>query len=111
MAESLTYQIQDFALHDEIVQAIHHFLDPGRPVPPVEVQNVDVGGAQLLQAGFDADVHGLDAVSDIKHLLRDGVVSALVVGAVLRRDDELVADVALLRPFSDKRLRAFVLAV
>jgi hypothetical protein len=76
-------EVQDFALDHEVMQAIHHLFDAGIPVPPVNVQNVDVGRAQFLETGFDAGMHGLDVVSDVVRLLSDGVVSALVVGRVL----------------------------
>ena len=42
-------EVQHLALHDELVQAVHDLLDGGGVVPPVQVQHVDVGGAQLLQ--------------------------------------------------------------
>ncbi|CAK5266107.1 unnamed protein product, partial [Mycena citricolor] len=35
-------EVQDLALHHEIVQSVHDLLDAGVPIPPVQVQDVDV---------------------------------------------------------------------
>ena len=67
-----------------MVQAVHGFLDAGRVVPPVEVQNVNVGGTELLKGGLDGDVHGLHAVSGIVNLVTDRRIASLEVGSVLK---------------------------
>jgi hypothetical protein len=78
-----THEVQDFALRDEVVETIHHFLDGSIPVPPMHVEDVDVCGAQFLQASFHTNVHRFDVVSDVVHLLRDSVIARLKAGRVL----------------------------
>lgn len=48
-----THQVEDFALEDELMQAPHHFLDTCLPIPPVDVEQIDIGCAQLLERGVD----------------------------------------------------------
>ncbi len=45
----------------------------GRATHEVDVEDVDVVRAQLLERRFEGDDHRLDAVPDILHLLRDGL--------------------------------------
>ena len=85
------------------MQAVHHFFDAGVPVPlragqvsmkhshdrcgrayPVDVQNVDVARAQLLEGVFDRDVHCLQIVASIVNLLPNAFDTKLVIGGVLR---------------------------
>ncbi|CAK5266605.1 unnamed protein product, partial [Mycena citricolor] len=35
-------EVQNLALHHEVVQSVHDLFDAGVPVPPVQVQDVDV---------------------------------------------------------------------
>ena len=65
------YQIEHFSLLNEYVEAIHHFLDRSLPVPPVDVENINVCRSQFLQAGFHANMHRFDIVSCIEDLLLD----------------------------------------
>lgn len=68
-------QVEHLAGGDQRVQAVHDLLDGGGEVPPVHVQQVDVVGAQLLQAAVDGDVHALDRVADKVGL--DGLLVAV----------------------------------
>jgi hypothetical protein len=43
---------------------MHDFLDTCGKVPPVNVEEVNVIGAELLQRAIDRDVHGLERVAD-----------------------------------------------
>ena len=72
---------------DEAVEAVHDFLDGGGEVPPVQVEDVDVVGLQLLEAVLDGDVHGFEGVADEVGL--DGFCVAVVgaeAGCVFCRD-------------------------
>ena len=76
-------EVEHLALRDEVVQAVHHLLDAASVVPPVHVENVDVVRAQLLQRIFNRDVHRLEVVARVVRLLRDVILSTLVVRSVL----------------------------
>ena len=65
------------------MKAIHHFLDGSLPIPPVDVENVDVCSSQLLQAGFYTNMHRLDIVSGIEDLLLDPSLCAHKIRCVL----------------------------
>jgi hypothetical protein len=52
-----TYEVQDLALDDKIVEPIHHLLDTGVPVPPVDIKDVDIRSAQFLETRVHADMH------------------------------------------------------
>ncbi len=44
----VTDQVQDFALGNKIVEAVDNFLDGGGVIPPVDIENIDVGCTQSL---------------------------------------------------------------
>ena len=90
-----------------MIQTLHDLLDPGREVPPMDVQDVDVVRAQLLEGVLNRIVHRLDAVSYKTAVLP--WLAALVVRRILGREDDLLADTALLHPLADELLGAFVL--
>jgi hypothetical protein len=113
----MTYEIQDLALDNEIMEAIHHLLDTGVPVPPMHVEDVDVCSAQFLKTGLHTDVQRFEIVSGIVHLQRDVIMALFVVAGVLYiwvsngmrraavqknlgRKDKLIPDVTLLSPFA-----------
>ena len=77
------YQIEHFSLLNEYVEAIHHFLDRSLPVPPVDVENINVCRSQFLQAGFHANMHRLDIVSRIEDLLLDSGLTTHKICCVL----------------------------
>lgn len=56
---------------------------------PVEIENVDVVCAQLLQRRLEGDGHRLDVVSDEVDLLDNSGVRALVVRRVLQQSQTL----------------------
>ena len=80
-AQNATHQIQDFALHDEVVQAVHNLFDARVIIPPVQVEDVDVVRAQLLQRAVQGHIHRLEIVADKTCLLL--LVAALPATRVL----------------------------
>ena len=42
---TMAHQIQDLALHDEGMEAVHDLFDGGSVVPPVDVEEINVGSA------------------------------------------------------------------
>ena len=73
-------EVQHETLRDEIMEAVHDFLDGAVVVPEVYVEDVDVARAKLAQGVVDGDVHRLDIVPHVCRLLRDllEAISALV---------------------------------
>lgn len=65
------------------MQTIHDLLDGRVPVPPMDIKDVDVRGAELLQAVFKTDVHRLDTVPSIVCLLNDLSGGTFVVRRIL----------------------------
>ena len=43
-----THQVEDFTRCHNIMQTVHNFLDGCTPVPPVDVEDIDIAGAKLL---------------------------------------------------------------
>ena len=78
------HQIEYLTLYDEVVETIHHLLDRGIVVPPMNVEKVNIVGAELLQACVDAEVHTLGIIPVIVHLLYDLRVVSLEQCGVLR---------------------------
>lgn len=72
-------QVQHFSALHEVVETLHHLLDPRGEVPVMHVQQVDVAGLQLLQRRLDA------------HGQRFGVVGAEIRLQQLRRREDLEA--------------------
>ena len=68
---------------DEAVEGVHDLLDGGGVVPPVEVQDVDVGRAELLERRFDGEVQRLGVVAHELAFLRDVFRSLLEVACEL----------------------------
>ena len=77
------YEIQNLALHSEIMQPIHHLLHACMPVPPMHIQDIYVRRAKLLETGFDTHMHRLDTVSSIVDFGFNASVTAFVVGRIL----------------------------
>ena len=67
-----TYQVEHLSLLNERVKAVHHLFDASLPIPPVDIEDVDVRRPQFLQARFDTHVHRFHAVSRVQHLLLHG---------------------------------------
>ena len=115
-----------------MMQAVHHFLNTAGIVPPMNIEDVDVACAQLLERFFDGDVQRFHIVADERGLLGEllGWDPALEVCGVLHNsgqfhvvlavvtdysylgsDDELMADAPLFHPLSDELLGEFILAI
>ena len=67
------------------MQRVHDFLDAGGIIPPVEIEDVDVAGAQPLERLFDRDVQRLGVVSGVGSLDLDPVVSSPGIGSILMK--------------------------
>lgn len=83
------YQVENFARNDYVVERVHDFLDGRVVVPPMEVQNVDVCGSELLQTGFNRYVEILGIVADVRPMLHswlDSMHTHLVVTRVLEHE-------------------------
>lgn len=65
------------------MQTSHDFLDAGFPVPPMEVEEIDVVGSKLLQRCVDGDVHRLHVVSGEMDLLGNVFVRPFEIGCIL----------------------------
>lgn len=81
----MTYKIDNFSRQNQSMQSTHHFFDAGVPIPPMDVEKVNVGGAQFLEGFFDRDMHGLGVVSDIHNLLLDRIITILIRSRVLEK--------------------------
>ena len=102
-------QVEHLAADDEVVQRLHDLGDRGGKVPPVDVEQVDVGRAEFPQARFEGDAQALGGVAEVVGLDGHGL------GGVGRREfggeDDLVAVPARLHPFAEPLLVLFVLVV
>lgn len=49
----------------------------------MDVEEVDIRSAKLLQRRFDRNLEGFIAISDIENLLSDAIISTLEVGCEL----------------------------
>lgn len=76
------YQIEHFSALDECVEGVHHFFDGGLPVPPMEVENVDIRRPEPFQACLEAEMHRFDAVSGIQHLVADIAIPYVIRGVL-----------------------------
>ena len=77
------HQVEYFALHDEVVQAVHDFRDGRLPVPPMEVKDIDIVRSEVLETVCNAEVHGFGVVAEVGGFVGDGVIAARVVGREL----------------------------
>lgn len=80
-------QVQDLASADEVVEALHDLLARGRVLPPVQVQNVDVIGLELLERLLDGDLHALRvvarAVNNVQSMFHRRRGMSVLIGLVL----------------------------
>ena len=83
-----TYEVENLARDDEVVATVHHLLDIGDIVPEVDVENVDVGGAEAFEAALHGEVERLDVVAGVVDLLLEGFIDAAEVVRVLQRNHE-----------------------
>lgn len=75
-------EVEDLARRDKVMETVHDFLHAGGVVPPVNIENIDIAGAKLLERVLDREMQRLDIVTDISRLLLE-VVATFVVGRVL----------------------------
>ena len=79
-----TYEVEDLAGDDEVVETIHNLLDVSRVVPEVDVEEVDVVCAEALEALLNGEHERLDVVAGVVHLLLEGIITSTEVVRILR---------------------------
>ena len=68
-----------------MMETIHHLFDASGVIPPVNVEQIDVGRTKLPEGIFDGDVKGLDVVALVSLFGAElGAFAHLVVGGVLK---------------------------
>jgi hypothetical protein len=70
-----TYEVEDLARKDEAVEGLHQLRNAGGEVPPVDIEEVDVGSVESLEGRLNTDMQGLEAVSGELDLLGNVRVS------------------------------------
>jgi len=70
---------------DEGVETIHDLFDAGLVVPPMDIENVNVGCTQFSQGDIDRKEEGLGAITDVVGLPHNSAVKTLEVGQILKR--------------------------
>ena len=80
-----TYEVENLSLNDECMQGIHDFLDGGIIIPPMHIENVDIGSAQLLEGFFYGNMERFVVVTRIIHFVCDMALSSLITGSILSR--------------------------
>ena len=70
------------------METVHDLLDRGSVVPPMDIQNVDIGCTKVLQTFFDRQMQRFDMVAIKDCLLLDVCVTPLVIGCVLMKNIE-----------------------
>jgi hypothetical protein len=87
-------QVQHFALFNNSIKRVHDLLNASGPVPPVDIQDVDPVGLELLQRVAKRDVErtlvvagGIERAETLALLIAD------VVGGEFCSDDHLVSAV------------------
>ena len=76
-------EVEDLAGRDEMVQAIHDFLDTAGVIPPMQVEDIDVVGSELLEGSMNGNMHRFEVVARVMHLLLDVLRRSLEVRRVL----------------------------
>lgn len=76
--------MQHFTTDNQIMQASHNFRNAGLPVPPMDIEKIDVRGAQVLERLLDRQVLRFGAVAGILDLLFNRWVVLFEGRAVLR---------------------------
>jgi hypothetical protein len=61
-----TNQIQDNTTLNVSVEGVHHLVDGGVPIPPVEVEDVDVVSTEILETPLDGRLQSLGAVTGVR---------------------------------------------
>ena len=65
------------------MKVVHDLFDGRLVIPYVNIENVNVRCAKLLQASLETEAHRLDAVAMIVNFLFDARVRQLIVEAIL----------------------------
>ena len=84
-------QVEDFGLFAEGVEGGHEFLSGGGEVGPVDVEDVDVGSAELAERLSDGDVEVFGGGADGVGGDFGGLVVGGVGGGVFCGDDHFVS--------------------
>jgi hypothetical protein len=69
------------------MQGIHDLLDGGIVVPPMNVQDIDIGGPEFLEAGVDRNVHAFGIVPYVVDLELNVLVISFERACVLSCSD------------------------
>ena len=54
-----THQVENLSLYYQVMKSVHHLLNAGRVIPPMNVENIDVVRTKLLQGRVDREGHRL----------------------------------------------------
>ena len=65
------------------MKPVHNLLDARVVVPPVNVENIDVTSAKLLQRSLHGEVERLDAVANETCFVLHAGVTTFIVGGIL----------------------------
>ena len=80
-----TYEVEDLAGEDEVVETVHDLLDVGRVVPVVNVQDIDIVRAEALQAILHREHERLDVVARVVNLLFERIIAPTEIVGILRK--------------------------
>lgn len=93
-----------------MVQGLHEFWDGGGEIPPVDVEDVDVGCLEFLETCFEGDFQAFGMVALVVYF-DAGVHAKADARCEFGGDDHFVAVLALGHPFADPGFTFFVLVV
>ena len=88
-----------------------YLLNPTRPVPPMQIQNINVIRLQLPQTIPHTDMQTLRMVPTPIRRLPLPFLPTPVIRSKLRREDNMVPVPALGHPFPDPGLRLLILVI
>ena len=80
-----THEVDDLPSLHQRVKGLHHLGNGGSIVPVMDVEQVDIVGAQPLERGLQANVQGFGVVARIEDLLVNGGVQLGAAATVLER--------------------------
>ena len=102
-------QVQHFTSYDQVMQRLHQFRDGGGSVPPVKIQEVNVGSLKLLKTRFERYLQALGVISLVIGLLVNG--TSRIASCEFGSDDHLISDLACGHPFPNPDLALLPLVV
>lgn len=94
-------QVEDLPCGDEMVQRLHDLWDGSCEIPPMDVQYINVGRLQVLQASLDGNPQALGVITLVVGF---DVLLELEAGGVLGSNDHLIAVPAFGHPLTDPGL-------